>query len=480
MELEQVEHYDIEALKKYLLMSLAAIALWKISPILGATLLLSLVITSVMWQRPMDLVFWILFLTYTSIGNNNFLGGNTISVILSRATMLFLAILLAGKWKESGNASRLVTPFWGIFLYLVWEALVSLQGFNPLISYLKLFLFCCIFLALLGMANVVNHSVKTDDKLLRSAILAIISLIVIGSILLVPFPSIGQMTGYAAIQALQSGRGVSLFQGMTSHSQALGPLVAVMGTLLFADLSFTLKKWDKFYILLMLFCPFLIYKSSSRTALGTLVAGLGMVGFLTIHGKGLANHWKGKLLMVFNMLVVIAAIVVCVMPSIRWKIVNFTFKANEQTQLAEFSLHRMFSSRQDLIDESVRNFKANPIMGNGFQVSADMLEMQHSGLRSYLTAPIEKGVWIYAVPEEGGIIGMALFCCWLFVLFNLLIVRQAYIGASVFFAFLISNLGEFTLFAMSGIGGLYWALIFAALCLDLQRMKAADSMDINI
>ncbi len=273
MEIKQVEHYSIEALKKYLLMSLAAIALWKISPILGAMLLISLIITSVMYQRPMDLVFGILFLTYTSFGNDNLLAGNTISVILSRAIMMLLSIMLARKWNESGSESRLVTPFWGILLYLSWEAIISHQGFSPLISYLKLILFCCIFLALFGMANVVNHSDKTDDKMLRSAILAIISLIIIGSILLVPFPSIGQMSGYAAIQALQSGQGISLFQGMTSHSQALGPLVAVMGTLLFADLAFTLKKWDKFYILLMLFCPFLIYKSSSRTALGTLIAG---------------------------------------------------------------------------------------------------------------------------------------------------------------------------------------------------------------
>ena len=271
MEFDNSEHYDLEALKKYLLIALAVIALWKIFPVMGAVLVSSLVITSVIWQRPMDMIFFMLFLTYTPVGNNQILGGNSVSIIVSRATMMLMAILLTGKWNEGGWKSRMVTPFWGIVLYLLWEAIVSLQGFSPIVSYLKLFLFFCIFLALLGMANVVNHSGKTNDKLLRAAILAIISLVVIGSILLMPFPSLSQMTGEAAIKSLQSGQGVSLFQGMTYQSQALGPLVAVMETLLFADLTFSIKKWDKFYILLLLLCPLLIYKSSSRTALGTLI-----------------------------------------------------------------------------------------------------------------------------------------------------------------------------------------------------------------
>ena len=48
--------------------------------------------------------------------------------------------------------------------------------------------------------------------------------------------------------------------------------------------------------------------------------------------------------------------------------------------------------------------------------------------------------------------------------------RQAYLGACALFVFMIANLGEFSFFSTSGIGGLLWAFIFVALTLDAQRV----------
>lgn len=480
MELEKSEHYDIKALKKYLLMVLAVMACWKVSPLAGAVLVSTLLMGSIAREKPMELIFWVLFLTYTAIGNHYLLGGNTGSLIVVRITLMLLPIVLPQKWKEGGRNSRLLTPFLGVLPYLAWEALVSMQGFNPVISYLKLFLFCCLFFAFFCMANTVNHSAQTDDKLLRSVLLAFISLLLIGSILLLPFPALSQLSGEEAFKALQRGEGVSLFMGLTSHSQDLGLVAAIMGTLLFADLAFSIKKWDKLYILFLLICPFLVYKSSSRTAMGTYVAGMGMVFFLILRDKGVAASWKGKLLMAINMLVVAAGVVVCVMPSVREKIIKFVLKTSGQSTAREIRMERIIYSRQGLIDEMKRNFKDNPLMGNGFQVSSNMIGRTPTGLRSYLSAPVEKGVWIYAVLEEGGVIGMLLICGWLLFLFRLLIMSRAYIGTSVFFAFLISNFGEFTFFSLSSSGGFFWALTFAALCLDFQRLKLAITSNSNV
>ena len=208
--------------------------------------------------------------------------------------------------------------------------------------------------------------------------------------------------------------------------------------------------------------------------MGTFIAGCGMVSFLVMRAKGLGHDWKGKLLMSINTLVVCGAIAVCVLPGARDKIAEFALKWKGDKRQETVTVEGMFKSREGLIDEAIRNFKAKPLLGNGFQVSEEMQRQKRTRFLDYLTAPIEKGVWIYAIPEEGGIVGMALFCGWLLALFPLLIKRHAYIGASVFFAFLVSNFGEFSMFSMSYIGGIYWTLVFAAICLDVQRMKASD------
>ena len=88
-----------------------------------------------------------------------------------------------------------------------------------------------------------------------------------------------------------------------------------------------------------------------------------------------------------------------------------------------------------------------------------------------LSAPIEKGVWITAVLEEGGVIGWAVFVIFLIMCITLSIKRRAYIGASCLFVCMLTNLGEFTFFSMSYTGGFTWAMVFVGLALDLRKMK---------
>lgn len=468
------DQYDIKVVARYLLMAVTAIAVWKATSGIGAAVISLFVIWAVIRERPIEMMFWVLFMTYTSAGNRQLMVANAVSVTTVRATLMLLSIMLVTRLMGGGREARLITPFWGIMVYVAWEAIVSFQGFSPGVSYLKLILFISVFLAMFGVANTVNRSTRTNAKLLRSAILAIITLIIGGSFLLIPFPSLSMMVDKAAIEAMLSGEGVSLFQGMTSHSQVMGPMAGILGTFLFADLAFSIKKWDKLYLALLVLCPILIYKTSSRTGMGTFIAGIGIVVFLVMRARGLGAHWKGRLMMAVNTLIVLGAIGVCAVPNIRERAAGFALKWAGGADSADVSVETMMSSRQGLIDESVRNFKAKPFQGNGFQVSADMAHQARNSIVDYLTAPIEKGVWIYAIPEEGGIIGMVLFCGWLIVLFVLLVQRHAYIGLSVFFAFLTANLGEFSMFSTSYIGGVYWTLTFAAVCLDVQRMKSTN------
>ena len=365
------DQYDIKVVARYLLMAITAIAVWKVTLGFGAAVISLFVIWAVIRERPIEMMFWVLFMTYTSAGNRQLLVANAVSVTTVRATLMLLSIMLVTRLLGGGREARLITPFWGIMVYVAWEAIVSFQGFSPGVSYLKLALFISVFLAMFGVANTVNRSTRTNAKLLRSAILAIITLIVGGSFLLIPFPSLSMMADKAAIEAMLSGEAVSLFQGMTSHSQVMGPMAGILGTFLFADLAFSIKKWDKLYLALLVLCPILIYKTSSRTGMGTFIAGIGIVVFLVMRARGLGANWKGKLMMAVNTLIVLGAIGVCAVPNIRERAAGFALKWKEGADSEDVSFENMVSSRQGLIDESVRNFKAKPFQGNGFQVSAD-------------------------------------------------------------------------------------------------------------
>ena len=131
----------------------------------------------------------------------------------------------------------------------------------------------------------------------------------------------------------------------------------------------------------------------------------------------------------------------------------------------------IMSTRQGLIDRSLYYFRKKPLLGNGFQVSEAMSDLKLKGVSSVLSAPVEKGVWVTAVLEEGGVIGWVLFTGFLVVCITASIKRRAYIGASCLFLCTLTNLGEFTFFSMSYTGGFSWAMVFVGLALDVRKMK---------
>ena len=463
--------YSFKSIFKYLTLLLVVIALWKVTKGIGSIVAMISVIAALMRRKPIEMMFWVMIFTFSTCGNRNIFIANVFSVMVSRGTLLLLSLVLSFKLFGGGREARLMTPFWGIMIYIFWEFIVSIQGYSPIVSYLKLILFVCVFLAMYGVANGVNRSTRANARTLRSMLLAMFCMIILGSVAIIPFPGISYMNDQEAIDAVLAGEITSLFQGMTSQSQVLGPLSGILATFLFADLAFSIRKWDKFYLLLLILCPFLLYKTSSRTGMGVLIAGWGMVTFLIMKARGIGSKWKGKLLMAINGVIVIMAIAVVAVPSVRGKAVKYILKGGTGDQ--EIRMEAVVSSRQGAIDAAKAGFKKSPLLGKGFQVSQEMEGQKREGLVSYLSAPIEKGVWIYAILEEGGAIGMIIFCAWLIVLFKLLIDRHAYIGASVFFAFMVSNLGEFSIFSTGYIGGFYWTLTFAAVCLDVQRMKSS-------
>ncbi len=417
------------------------------------------------------LLLWCLIASTTlTMGNPYFVPKNIVFSLCAKLIYLLVGGVMSLQIIGQRKALQL-TPLLSLFFYLAYMAVISSVGWMPMISYLKLILFTITFLAFYSVATA-SATREIRPEVLRSVFLVFACFFIIGSMVLIPFPSISMLRIEYALATLGYIPEGALFMGITNHSQALGPIIAIFATLLLADWFFSVRRWSWLYALLFACTPILIYKTGSRTALGTYLAGLMFVGFFFMRARGVGARWKSRALTVLFTLGILGCVALFATPSIRQSISEFIYKTRgAEIEKREQSFERLISSRQGLIDEMKVNIAESPLIGNGFQVSKLYEDLRVTNINQLLTAPIEKGVWIYAVMEEGGAFGMILFCIFLLTTFILLLKRHAYIGASVLFVLLVSNLGEFTFFSVSAAGGIYWVLIFAALAMDAQRIK---------
>lgn len=439
----------------------------------GYLLIIPLILTAFGKNRPELMLYCLLMTAMVTVVNQAIAPKGMVFSVAARAVYLVISAVLTLQVVGQRN-SRLMTPLLSLLIYLAYMALISSVGWSPIISYLKMILFLMVFLALYSVANLTTIRGGTRPECLRSVILCFAIFAVFGSLALIPFPSVGKMGADQLIKQGVDVEAFGLFQGVTFQPQTLGPLVAGMSTLLLADMLFSLKRWDKLYIALMVGGAVLIYYTTSRTAMGTFLAGILFSGFLFMNtsARKIGGSWKHRALSTLILVGMLGAVGLFASPGVREKAMSFIFKTGDQAVAEEYvSFDKFVSSRQGLVDSALANFKDSPWIGNGFQVAPEMAEREIVSWKQLLSAPIEKGVWIYAVLEEGGVFGMALFVIFILVSFIALISRQAYIASCILFVFLISNLGEFTIFSMSANGGMLWALVFSGLALDAQRLR---------
>ena len=370
------------------------------------------------------------------------------------------------------KAPKQLTPLLGLMPYLAYQAMTSSVGYQPIISYLKMVLFLLVFFAFYGVASAARG--REDfrfERAVRTVLLIFACYFIFGSLALIPFPGIGKMGAAAALEQGLTVESVGLFMGVTFQPQTLGPAISVVSTVLLADLLFSLRRWNYLYLALLLATPVLVYYTSSRTAMGTWLAGMCFTVFVFMCSHGVGSRWKGRALGAITLVGMLTGIALFATPGVQDKVLGFVLKTSEEkASEEEFSFERFTYSRQGLMDSSMAGFEESPAIGNGFQVSSLMADMDIRSWKQLLSAPMEKGVWITAVLEEGGIFGFLLFCGFLLIAFPLLLSRQAYLGACALFVFIVSNLGEFTFFSTSGGGGFLWAVTFMGLTLDAQRV----------
>lgn len=419
-------------------------------------------------RRADKVLFYILLATAVLMANARLVPKDSLFGLAQRGLLVIMGLVLLLQL-NGVRISRLTKPLLGVFPYIAFMALPSALGWNPKISFLKIILFVLIYIAYFGATNQVAMSWRIKVERLRASILAIAVFFLIGSFLLIPFPAYSQMTD---AEAMLSSNVSSLFMGMTSQSQALGPVVSALAVIVLSDLLFSIRRPDKLYLALLAVSPILIYKTSSRTGMGAFLLGMVYVVFLFVKARGIQSRWRSRVLSCAMLLGTCAVMFFCLSPGVRAAATRYMLKWTNDDS-GRVSKEGVMSSRQGMIDKAMYNFRKSPVIGNGFQVAEDMADLKSSGL--ILSAPIEKGVWVAAVLEEGGLVGFMLFAGFLFFAIITLAKRGAPTGSACLFVCMLTNFGEFTFFSMTYMGGFIWAMVFAGVAMDAQRIKQQNA-----
>ena len=266
---------------------------------------------------------------------------------------------------------------------------------------------------------------------------------------------------------------ISLFKGMTNHSQSMGMFLCCWMCYLLADLFFNVQKPDKLYVGLLLCGAALVVKTSSRTAMGSLLITVVFLSYCMMQIRGINNRWKSKVISAMTVFFVLSAAAVIAIPSVRDKVAQKALKWNKEGDAASFNMEDAVSSRMGLVDYSLYLWGLKPTIGWGFQVSPQVGEMERKSGGLVLSAPVEKGVWVTAILEEGGVFGAIIYGLYAALAFSILMIKKAYMGSTVFLLIHVSNLGEFTMFSMSGVGCVWYGVLFISLVFDAKRLQGA-------
>lgn len=423
-----------------------------------------------------EYVFGVLIMLVAACSINKvIINQDTAFLLVVRGSIFLLAVILTVKSFANKNAWFL-SPFYWLIAYIVYMMIVSLVGWAPLISELKAILFLGFLIAFIYMVSTA-YADNVDVSYIRGVMLVVAGFFILGSIAVIPFPGIGRsmmyikMEGYGMEFHAEDLGSKNLFNGMTWHSQCLGPLIAVLNAYLLSDYLTGFKKPCWLYRILLLASPVLIYLTSSRTALLGYVISIMVCVFFSLQSRGISAAKKNKILTGFIAIVVVGCIFAMISPSARSSVKLFMLKTSEGSLVGESVSEQLIDSRQELVERGLENFKESPLIGNGFQVAKDMMGISVERGGFILSAPIEKGVLPVMVLEEGGLFGFIIFAIFILSVFLRYLKLGLVCFLSTFTTFIALNTGEATFFSTSGAGGLLWGICFAGLIIDVDRHR---------
>lgn len=413
------------------------------------------------------LVYFVLMPFFVILNPAIFSKSNFLVSLSLRIGPLLIGMCLAFGGMSRRGRHRL--PFIGLVPFLMVAFVSSVDGWAPKISILKWINYVVFLFGIWYGTQNLQHRPQ-DVFLLRSFFLAMCVILVFGSIVLIPFPSISYATSlsYALkeggkelaeeVFAVMKEEGMkTLFCGITNQSQALAPLlVSVLGWVT-CDMLFLERRFSKPHLILLAFTFPLLYMTRSRVALVSGMFVLGVIFVYTSRAIRLPAFIKQKL---GNGLIVCLSLLVLI--AVASQIHSGTMsewarKTNDSHDDKRSLIEALTSSRMGLMEMSLRDFKRNPLIGMGFQV-AEYTKAQTRGRGFVISASVEKGVLPVMVLGETGILGEICFLSFLTIFFVTCFKRQYHVTATMFSVLLVTNMGEATFFSPGGIGGILWMM----------------------
>ena len=385
--------------------------------------------------------------------------------IVSRLTTLGIAAaLILGGARRKGSEQL---PLGYVFIYLPIALISSFQGYFPLISYFKILNFAAFIMGLhVGTKNIDQNQEAVFFA--RAGFLAIAILLVWGSLATLPFPSIAYFTSIrnvigsegieAAEDVLAESTGSGLFTGITTHSQFLGPCLAILGGWVACDMLFVERRLRPLHLLLLIPIPLMIAMTRARVGILTFCMLIVFLLFYCIPRINLPakeRKWISYMLYAF---IAVFFIVAAAAEIKRGSISRLVRKTNDMSEDSRSLLEAVTSSRQGKIAECMRDFHANPLWGMGFQVSEDHRLKYQLGEVSIFSASIEKGILPLMVLGETGIIGSIAFLLFLFFFYHDAMLNGYIATITLFSTLIVSNMAEATFFSPGGGGGFFWMI----------------------
>jgi len=252
------------------------------------------------------------------------------------------------------------------------------------------------------------------------------------------------------------------FQGVTKHPQYYGSLLALFLSYLSVQFLYARERFKQPWIFYLLFLGAFVslVMTHARTGMFTFVlsvlASISLVYVSSIDRKRKKKALKYLIPALFLILVLVV-----------WKfdaVKTFAYKSQNAKISDRLDSSRLTRTRAGLAEASMYNFKRSPIIGNGFAAPSGVHDFKVKylpGTSIPISASIEKGVIVFAVLEEGGIIGFALFifAIWTSLLFR---IQQNVFYSVALLAPLLSNMGDFTFFSMNGAGPMMMIFLMLA------------------
>lgn len=387
------------------------------------------------------------------------------ALILRLAPMAITVVLLTSGASRQG---RHQIPLGMMYLYLFVACICSINGYYPTISYLKVVNCLILFLGLsLGFRNIDQRPQEVIT--VRQFFLVITAFIVFGSLMMwLVMPGAAYMTTVheiieeegmeAANAAVRAMSGKKLFAGVTNQSQCLATVLPCSLAWLACDMFFIEKRISKFHVATILSGLPLVYLTRSRSALLTSMMAALFIYFYCLKRVNIRQSVKRKMHSAMMALGVLVAIGMGVMEARNHAISAWLRKTDDVAGDARGLGEAFTSSRMGKVEENMADFKRNPIMGTGFQVTYAMKYQfrNHKGL--ILSASLEKSILPLMVLGETGIVGGLVFLIFIISFYAGCIKNRYYCCATLHTVFLVTNMAESTYFSPGGAGGYMWVL----------------------